>query len=103
MACTGEPYPYLEAAGNSAIYIGHLDGNHEQEAGHDVVKKAWTIAYEDQKKRHASELDMLNKTPVERQATAIADIWRHVKPAGFGPVRGTRCPHPRALGRARPW
>ena len=86
VACTGEHHtPYLEAAGNSAIYIGHLDGNHEREAGHDVVKKAWTIAYEDQKKRHASELDMLNKTPVERQATAIADIWRHVK-GGRGSV-----------------
>ncbi|MCB0778546.1 MAG: hypothetical protein KDC03_03205 [Flavobacteriales bacterium] len=79
VACTGEHHsPFLEAADHSGIYVGHLDGNHEHEAGHEVVKRAWTIAYEDQKKRHASELDMLNKTPVERQATAIADIWRHV-------------------------
>ena len=80
VAGVGELYQgLLAASGHSHLFVGHLDGSHDRSAAHDVVKQAWTVAYEDQKRRHMDDLGVLNKVPVERLATAIGDIWRHTK------------------------
>ncbi|MCB0769474.1 MAG: hypothetical protein KDC00_03615 [Flavobacteriales bacterium] len=80
VACTQEQYPQLVAeAARSAIYIGNVHGSHDNTPPAEVVKEAWTIAYEDQKNRHIADLEVLRKAPVEKHSTSIIDIWKQVR------------------------
>jgi hypothetical protein len=79
VACTHEQYPQLVAEGNlAAIYIGNVAGSHDGTPPAEVVKAAWTFAYEDQKKRHIADLELLRKAPVEKHSTSVIDIWKQV-------------------------
>jgi len=80
VACTHEQYPHLVAAAEDAsIYIGNLHGSYDETAPAAVVKAAWTLAYEDQKKRHLADLEVLRKAPATMHSTSIIDIWRQVR------------------------
>lgn len=80
VACTHEQYPQLVAEGtHKALYIGNLAGSHDHIAPAEVVKHAWTIAYEDQKRRHMADLDLLKRAGAGRHSTAVKDIWSQVR------------------------
>lgn len=71
--------PFLAAAPHKALFIAHLEGNHEHEAPAELVRRAWTLAYEDQKRRHLADAETLARTPADRHVTAIDDIWARVQ------------------------
>ena len=80
VASTQDHYPHLiAAADNASIYIGHLPGSYDEIAPAEVVKAAWTLAYEDQKKRHMADLEILQKAPAILHSTSVIDIWRQVR------------------------
>lgn len=80
VACTHEQYPQLVAeAGHKDLYIGNLAGSHDHHAPTEVVKQAWTIAYEDQKRRHVADLDLLKRAGAGKHSTAVKDIWSQVR------------------------
>lgn len=80
VACTHEQYPQLVAeAAQKEIYIGNLPGSHDHASPADVVKQAWTIAYEDQKRRHLADIEALKRAPAGRHSTSVKDIWAQVR------------------------
>ncbi len=84
VACTHEQYPHLVAEGDHAsLFIGNLPGSHDEATPASVVKAAWTLAYEDQKKRHIADLEILQQAPATQHSTSVIDIWRQVR-AGQG-------------------
>ncbi|MFN3876684.1 MAG: hypothetical protein ACK4L7_12340, partial [Flavobacteriales bacterium] len=80
VACTHEQYPQLVAeAARKEIYIGNLPGSHDHAAPAEVVKQAWTVAYEDQKRRHLEDMEALRRAPAGRHSTSVKDIWAQVR------------------------
>lgn len=76
VACTQEQYPPMVAgASRPSIYIGNLPGNHEHLTPGEVVRQAWSVAYEEQKNRHLADLERINSAPSDKLATSIKDIW----------------------------
>lgn len=80
VACTHEQYPQLVAeAPRKDIYIGNLAGSHDHIPPSEVVKHAWTIAYEDQKRRHMADIDLLKRAGAGKHSTSVKDIWVQVR------------------------
>lgn len=80
VACTQEQYPQLVAeSGRKHSYIGNLSGSHDHVPPAEVVKQAWTIAYEDQKRRHMADLDLLKRAGAGKHSTSVKDIWAQVR------------------------
>ncbi|MCB9193743.1 MAG: hypothetical protein H6597_04350 [Flavobacteriales bacterium] len=80
VASTQEHYAaFMDAAKYDPILIGHLGGSHDHLSPAEVVKQAWPIAYEDQKARHAAELEQVQRAASDHLTTAVADIWRRVR------------------------
>jgi len=71
--------PFLAVAPHADLFIAHLEGNHEHEAPAELVRRAWTLAYEDQKRRHLADVETLGRTPVEKHVTTIDDIRARVQ------------------------
>jgi len=80
VACTHEQYPQLVAdADDASIYIGNMAGSYDETSAAEVVKAAWTLAYEDQKKRQMADLDLLSRASATMHSTSVLDIWRQVR------------------------
>ncbi|MBK6628647.1 MAG: hypothetical protein IPJ87_05125 [Flavobacteriales bacterium] len=80
VATTATHYaPFLDAAPHAALFIAHLEGNHEHDAPAELVRQAWTLAYNDQKRRHMADLEILARTPADKHVTTVDDIWARVQ------------------------
>lgn len=71
--------PFLEAAPHAGLFIAQLEGNHEHAAPAELVRHAWPLAYEDQKRRHLADLETLARTPADKHVTTVDDIWARVQ------------------------
>ncbi len=80
VACTHEQYPQLVSETlRKDLYIGNLPGSHDHASPAEVVKHAWTIAYEDQKQRHTADLELLKRAGAGKHSTSVKDIWAQVR------------------------
>ncbi len=80
IASVSEHYgPFREASERPRTYIGNLPGNWDRASAHDIVKAAWSVAYEYQKEMQLAEVAKISNAPVNRTAIDVADIWRRIR------------------------